>query len=255
LDQGYFSAIPTTPEVGVSSHQPFFLPTGAEPIDHEPEAKDFFVLGAWNVNSRDPEAWEAFLRGATGAWQAERGGPFESPILAGALFFTRPSGAALAKWGAPMPLDLGDDALMGLPSLAAEAAQGAQLVRRIDASRLKTWSKKIVELQPACGWPYASLRSFASSGLLERSLHESGVNIGPADMAAGWPLRLEAADLLEAWAPLLTVRGDTFKVVGQAEGKEGVIACELLVQRVPAEHPFHLLGRRFRIISVSFRNP
>ena len=255
LDQGYFSAIPTTREVGVSSHQPFLLPTGAEPIDHEPEAKDFFVLGAWNVNSRDPAAWESFLRGATGAWQAERGGPFEPPTLSGALFFTRPSGAGQAKWGAPTPLDLGDDALMALPSLAAEAAQGAQLVRRIDDGRLKAWSKKIVELQAACGWPYASLRSFADSGLLGRSLHESGVNIGPADMATGWPLRLDAVDLLEAWAPLLTVRGDTFKVVGQAEGKEGAIACELMVQRVPAEHPFRLLGRRFRIISVRFRNP
>jgi hypothetical protein len=255
LDQGYFSAIPTTPEVGVSSHQPFLLTTGAEPIDHEPEAKDFFVLGAWNVNSRDPAAWESFLRGATGAWQAERGGPFEPPTLSGALFFTRPSGAGLAKWGAPMPLDLGDDALMALPSLAAEAAQGAQLVRRIDDGRLKAWSKKIVELQAACGWPYASLRSFADSGLLGRSLHESGVNIGPAEVAMGWPLRVEAADLLEAWAPLLTVRGDTFKVVGQAEGKEGAIACELMVQRVPAEHHFAPLGRRFRIISVRFRNP
>jgi hypothetical protein len=161
----------------------------------------------------------------------------------------------LAKWGATMPLDLGDGALMALSPLEAEAAQGAQLVRRIDDDRLTAWSKKIVELQPACGWPYASLRSFAGSGLLGRSIDESGVNIGPADMAAGWPLRVEAADLLEAWAPLLTVRGDTFKVIGHAMGPEGGLACELLVQRVAADHPFGLLGRRFRIISVRFRNP
>jgi hypothetical protein len=144
---------------------------------------------------------------------------------------------------------------MALSPLAAEAAQGAQMVRRIDEGRLKAWSRKIVELQPACGWPYASLRSFASSGLLERSLQEGGVNTGPAEVAAGWPLRLEVADLLEAWAPLLTVRGDTFKVVGQAHGIEGSIACELLVQRVAEQHPFPPLGRRFRIISVRFRNP
>jgi hypothetical protein len=255
LDQGFFSAPPTARETGVSSHQPFLLPVDAEAIARETTAKDFFVIGPWNVNSRDPAAWASFLRGAAGTWRADAGGPFESPMLAGPLFFTRPAGAGQAKWGAMASLDLGDEALMALSPIAAEAAQGAQLVRRIDEGRLKAWSKKIVELQPAYGWPYASLRSFADSSLLARSLQESGVNAGPAEVATGWPLRLEAADLLEAWAPVLTVRGDTFKVIGQAEGVEGVVACELVVQRVAEEHPYGPLGRRFRIISARFRNP
>ena len=255
LDQGFFSAPPSTPEAGVSSHQPFLLPVDAGAIAREPTAKDFFVIGPWNVNSRDPAAWASFLRGAAGTWRADAGGPFESPMLSGPLFFTRPAGAGQAKWGAMALLDLGDEALMALSPIAAEAAQGAQLVRRIDEGRLKAWSKKIVELQPAYGWPYASLRSFADSSLLARSLQESGVNAGPAEVTSGWPLRLEAADLLETWAPLLTVRGDTFKVIGQAEGVEGVVACELVVQRVAEEHPFGPLGRRFRIISARFRNP
>jgi hypothetical protein len=152
-------------------------------------------------------------------------------------------------------LDLGDEALMALSPLAAEASQGAQLVRRIDEGRLRAWSQKIVELQPASGWPYASLRSFAGSGLLARSLHESGLNLGPAEVASGWPLKLEEGDLLEAWAPVLTVRGDTFRVLGQAECREGAMTCELVVQRVAEEHPVRPLGRRFRIISVRFRNP
>ena len=255
LDQGFFSAPPSTPEAGVSSHQPFLLPVDAGAIAREPTAKDFFVIGPWNVNSRDPAAWASFLRGAAGTWRADAGGPFESPMLSGPLFFTRPAGAGQAKWGAMASLDLGDEALMALAPLAAEAAQGAQMVRRIDEGRLKAWSQKIVELQPACGWPYASLRSFASSGLLERSLQEGGVNPGPAEVATGWPLRLEAADLLEAWAPVLTVRGDTFRVVGQAESVEGSMVCELVVQRVAEEHPYGPLGRRFRIISARFRNP
>jgi hypothetical protein len=255
LDQGFFSAPPTARETGVSSHQPFLLPVDAEAIARETTAKDFFVIGPWNVNSRDPAAWASFLRGAAGTWRADAGGPFESPLLSGPLFFTRPAGAGQAKWGAMASLDLGDEALMALSPIAAEAAQGAQLVRRIDEGRLKAWSKKIVELQPAYGWPYASLRSFADSSLLARSLQESGVNAGPAEVTSGWPLRLEAADLLETWAPLLTVRGDTFKVIGQAEGVEGVVACELVVQRVAEEHPYGPLGRRFRIISARFRNP
>jgi hypothetical protein len=252
LDQGFFSAPPNLPETGVVSHQPFLIPAEAGAVALAPSAKDYFVLGAWNVNSRDQAAWESFLRGATGSWHADGGGPFESPMLSGALFFTRPSGAGQAKWGAPIALDLSDEGLMALPTLAAEAAQGAQLVRRIDAARLKTWSQKIVDLQPACGWPHSSLRSFAGSGLLERSLQESGVNTGPAEVATGWPLRVEAADLLEAWSPLLTVRGDTFRVVGQAESVEGTITCELVVQRVAEEHSFRPLGRRFRIVSVRF---
>lgn len=255
LDSGFFSAPPTVPEAGVISHQPFFLPANAEAAVGEPSAKDFFVIGPWNVNSRDPAAWECFLRGATGVWRADAGGPFEPPMLSGPLFFTRPSGAGQAKWGAMVSLDLGDEALMALSPLAAEAAQGAQLVRRIDEGRLKAWSQKIVELQPGCGWPYSSLRSFARSGLLARSLAESGINLVPTEMASGWPLRLEETDLLEAWSPLLTVRGDTFKVVGQAESVAGAMACELLVQRVAEEHPFGPLGRRFRIISARFRNP
>ena len=255
LDRGFFSAPPTSSESGVFSHQPFLLPAGGDVLTAPTAAKDFFVLGAWNVNSRDPLAWESFLRGATGVWHADDGGPLDSPPLSGALFFTRPSGAGQAKWGASVALDLGDEALMALPSLAAEAAQGAQLVRKIDEERLKAWARKLVELQPAYGWPHPSLRSFARSGLLSRSLQESGVNLGPAEVPSGWPLRLEAADLLEAWAPLLTVRGDTFKVVGEAEGVAGAIACELVVQRVAEEHPFGPLGRRIRIISVRFRNP
>lgn len=255
LDQGFFSAPPAAPEAGVFSHQPFLLPVDAQASAPGSSAKDFFVLGPWNVNSRNPAAWESFLRGATGAWHAEGGGPFESPILSGPLFFTRPAGAGQAKWGSRLALDLGDEALQALPPLAAEAAQGAQMVRRIDEGRLKAWAGKLVELQPVSGWPFASLSSFAGSGLLARSLEESGVNMVLAEVTPGWPLRLEAADLLEAWAPLLTVRGDTFRIVGLAEGAEGAIACELVVQRVAEEHPCPHLGRRFRIISVRFRNP
>jgi hypothetical protein len=53
---------------------------------------------------------------------------------------------------------------------------------------------------------------------------------------------------------LLALRSDTFKVIGQAEGMAGAVACELLVQRVAEGHPFGPMGRRFRIISVRFRN-
>ena len=255
LDRGFFSAAVAVSEPSAISHQPFLLPVDSASTLSALSAKDYFVLGPWNVNSNDPAAWESFLRGATGSWHAEQGGPFEAHAISGPLLFTRPAGAGQPKWGALSPLDLPDEGLAMLPHLAGTAAQGGQLVRRIDERRLGAWARKIVELQSACGWPYASLRSFAASGLLERSLHESGINGGLADVPSGWPLRLEAGDLLEAWAPLLTVRGDTFRIVGRASAAEGSMACEMLVQRVADEHPLRLLGRRFRIISVRFRNP
>jgi hypothetical protein len=255
LDRGFFSGRTASSEPSAGFHQPFLLPAVSVSALNGPSAHHYYVLGPWNVNSRDPAAWESFLRGAAGSWHAEPGGPFESPAISGPLFFTRPAGAGQPKWGAPSPLDLADEALVMLPQLAGTAGQGGQLVRLIDERRLRAWARKIVELQPTCGWPYASLGSFAGSDLLERSIRESGINGGLADVPSGWPLRLEAADLLEAWAPLLTVRGDTFRIVGKASAPDGSIACELVVQRVAEEHPFAPLGRRFRINSVRFRNP
>jgi hypothetical protein len=255
LDRGFFSAPLTLSEVGVLSHQPFLASVGATANPHDMEAKDFYVLGPWNVNSRDPVAWESFLRACGSAWQADRGGPYEPMPLSGPLFFTRPAGAGQPKWGASLPLDLSDEGLSSLAPLAVQAAQGMQMVRRPDPGRLKIWANKLVELQAIHGWPFASLKAFAGSGLLERSLHESGINGAEALDTPGCPLRLEAGDLLEAWAPLLTVRGDTFKIVGIAESPAGVIACELRAQRVAEAHAQGLLGRKFRIISVQFRNP
>ena len=255
LDRGFFSAPLAVSEVGVLCHQPFFQSARVAANSRTPQAKDLYVLGPWNVNSCDPAAWEAFLNASSSAWQAERGGPYEPVGLSGPLFFTRPAGAGQPKWGSFLPFDLSDAGLSSLAPLAAETALGTQSVRRLDQGMLRIWAHKLVELQASHGWPYASLKAFAGSGLLERSLHESGINGAVAADTPGWPLRLEAGDLLEAWAPLLTVRGDTFKVVGVAEGPEGAMACELRVQRVAEEHPHRLLGRRFRIISVQFRNP
>lgn len=255
LDRGFFSAKPAVPEAGVVSHQPFFAPTGSFFSSQVRSPGQFFVMGPWNVNSRDVDAWESFLRGATGSWRADDGGPFAAPTLTGPLFFTRPTGAGQPKWGAMSVLDLSEAGLAMLPELAGQAAQGSQSVRRIEDVRLRAWARRIVDLQPGCGWPFASLKSFADSGLLERSLRDVDLNAGRSNVASGWPLRLTQGDLLEAWAPLLTVRGDTFRIVGSATSAEGSLACELIVQRVPSEHPFTPLGRRFRIISARFRNP
>ncbi len=251
LDEAFCSARPELAEPGVDSHQPFLLARKPGPA----APADWFVVGPWNLNSRDPVEWESFLRGAPEAWRSAAGGPFTPGLLQGSLFFTRPAGAGQPHWGALAPLDLPDQAIPNLDDTTAEALLAAQAVRKIPDARFRVWAEAIVRLQPECGWPFPSLEAFARSPLLTRSLGEARINEIPDAPAAGLPSRLEAADLLEAWAPVLTVRGDTFLVTGRAEGEGGACLCEMTVQRQPEEHPGPGLGRRFRIVAVRYRHP
>ena len=255
MDSSFFGAAPAVKEAGVTSHNPFLSSSvPSVSADSAGAASGLQVVGPFNVNSRDPAAWEAFLRDSTGVWASDAGGPFEPSPLRGPLFFTRPSGATLAKWGALSAVDLTDAGaeLLGPPAFLGLAGQ--QCVRKLEEAWLVELARRIVELQPSHGWPYPSLQAFGSSGLLEQALVSAGINRPFVTTSPALPIQLTAEDLLEAWAPVLTVRGDTFKVIGQAEGQGGRFTCELIVQRVAAEHPAPHLGRRFRIISVRFRN-
>ena len=255
LDSAFFAAPLTVPEPGVISHNPFLIASGVGMAAGSADAaRGFYVVGPFNINARDPKAWEAFLRASDGVWTAEAGGPFAPQELRGPTFFTRPGGAPLTKWAALSPLDVADGLAGGLPEPAFGGLISQQGVRSFDADKLTELACKIVELQPSHGWPYPSLAAFARSKILEHALEESGINRPYAAVASELPIHLQADDLLEAWAPVLTVRGDTFKVTGRAEGEGGSCVCELIVQRVAEEHLASHLGRRFRIISVRFRN-
>jgi len=255
LDYAFFGAPLTVPEPGVVSHNPFLIASGVGMAAGSADAaRGFYVVGPFNINSRDPKAWEAFLRASDGAWKAEAGGPFEPQEIRGVAFFTRPGGATLAKWGAVSPVDLADGPAGGLLEPAFGGLVTQQGVRSFDVGMLSELARKVVELQPSHGWPYPSLAAFARSRILEHALEEAGINRPYALVASELPIRLKADDLLEAWAPVMTVRGDTFKVVGRAEGEGGSCVCEMIIQRVAAEHSVPHLGRRFRIISVRFRN-
>jgi hypothetical protein len=255
LDSTFFAAPLTVPEQGVVSHNPFLVAAGGGVVAGSTEAaRGFYVVGPFNVNSRDPKAWAAFLRAAEGSWRADAGGPFAPQELRGPTFFTRPGGASLAKWGSLSSVDIADKSAAFLPEIAFAGLTSQQGVRCFDADKLTELALKVVELQPSHGWPYASLAAFARSKILERALEDAGINRPYASVASELPIHLRADDLLEAWAPVLTVRGDTFRITGRAEGEGGSSVCELIVQRVAEEHPASHLGRRFRIISVRFRN-
>ncbi len=255
LDGAFCGAPLGVAEPGVVSHDPFLVsagpPVGADSPD---AARALYVVGPFNINSRDPKAWEAFLRDAIGRWKPDGGGPFGPRELAGALFFTRPAGATLAKWGALSEADVADASAVGLSELALAGLAEQQSVRMIDDAKVGELARRIAEMLPAHGWPYASVQAFAESGVLGDALEAAHVDAPWAASQEASPVRLHPEDLLEAWAPVLTVRGDTLAVVGRAEGEDGSYVCELIVQRIAEEHPAAHLGRRFRIISVRFRN-
>jgi len=255
LDRLFASAPLLKSELGVVAHNPFLVASGlgVPTVDAE-VARGLQIVGPFNVNSRNAKAWEAFLGGSTGRWQADKGGPFAPSELQGPLFFTQPQGATLAKGGALSSVDVEDQAAMRLPGSVLTALAGQQGVRSVDKRKLTELAQRIVELQPSQGWPFPSLESFARSQLLSRALEESGINSPFAAVAPELPIHLKAEDLLESWAPILAVRGDTFKVTGQAVGLGGSSVCEIIIQRVAEEHPTGHLGRKFRIISVRFRN-
>lgn len=256
LDRAYFGPSAVTTATGVFPANPYLVEAGgiAWPSVAAGTASGTLIVGPFNVNSRDVKAWELFLADASGAWKPEAGGPFEPRELSGPLFFTRPVGAALAKWGAAEPVDLADEDASFLSPDQLAGLAGQQCVRNLSPSKLPAVAARIVDLQLDHGWPYPSLEAFARSRILEDALEAASVDKPYAAVTSVLPIRLQAVDLLEAWAPVLTVRGDTFSVVGRAEGEGGSCVCELTVQRVAEEQPVSCLGRRFRIISVRFRN-
>ena len=255
LDSAFFAAPLTVPEPGVVSHNPFLIAASGWAVAGSADiARGLYVVGPFNINSRDPKAWEAFLRATDGEWKADAGGPFTPQELRGPAFFTRPGGASLAKGGSLSQVDIEDKSAAVLSDTAFAGLTTQQGVRSFDAGILSELARKVVELQPTHGWPYRSLAAFARSRILDQALEESGINRPYVSVAPELPIHLKSNDLLEAWAPVLTVRGDMFKVTGRAEVAGGSSVCELIVQRVAGEHPASHLGRCFRIISVRFRN-
>jgi hypothetical protein len=54
---------------------------------------------------------------------------------------------------------------------------------------------------------------------------------------------------LRAFGPLLTVRGDTFRILARAsDPRGGSVEVEWIVQRVAEEQAIPALGRRFRVV-------
>lgn len=222
-----------------------------------PEAADRLTLaGAFNVNSRDVDAWERLLTSAASTWSSDAGGPWGVRSLTGAWWATLPSGAQLAPFGSPVPVNLTDEELAALAPEALQPVAAQQGVRQLPPAVSRRWAEAIVASQPTHGWPYPSLEAWARSGLMEKSLNTAAVNQFLGVELLDSPADLRAGHFLRAFAPLLTVRGDTFIIRSRAVSATGDAAVEVewTVQRVPEAQAISALGRHFRVIRARIRN-
>ena len=86
---------------------------------------------------------------------------FIDKVVVHPVFFTRPGGASLAKWGALSQVDIADKSAAFLSDTAFAGLTNQQGARSFDAGKLSELARKVVELQPTHGWPYRSLAAFA----------------------------------------------------------------------------------------------
>jgi hypothetical protein len=218
-------------------------------------AAGWCVAGPFNVNSRDVDAWERLLSASPYAWAPDGGAPVASPPLTGSWLCTLPSGAHLAPYGIAQAVNLADAAWSGRPPAELRELAGQQAVRELTPAMTRRWAEAIVAEQPRHGWPYPSLEAFTASGLLAKALEVAEVNRALGVDGASGPAALRTTHFLQAFGPLLTVRGDTFRIIARATSPNGDASMEVewIVQRLPEMQAIPALGRRFRVIRARIR--
>ncbi|MGA0333859.1 MAG: hypothetical protein ACO3NW_07880, partial [Kiritimatiellia bacterium] len=256
------------------------------------------VQGAFNVNSLSKTAWKAVLSSMVNA---------ELPVvnpLTRALSWESPAGIRFSRFG---------HVLSSIPYNRGEPGHEGfwQGWRKLSAAELDALAEEIVQEVKARG-PFRSMADFvnrtpssptlahrrkgALQAALDRTVNRQGTDL-PADLggqaerplgaaysdafdgesesagAAGYLLQ---GDLLQALAPVFTVRSDTFVVRGYAEtpGPGGASLrawCEAVVQRdaeyldpadpawaQPASDTLQAVnqrfGRRFKVVSFRWLN-
>ena len=204
-------------------------------------ALDFFIDGAFNVNSASREAWASLL------WSAGAR-PF-SP--AAACFPTRPTSVNVPLVGLA-ELRLWDDE--ELDALAAERLEESvinQPIRLLSRSQVDRLAEALAE-EVLAGGPFPSLAAFSEAGAIDRALATAGLNRRLEAHGEEVALRLSGADIVELFGPQLGVRGDTF-AVDIAVSRDGCHGfATFVMQRMPETEalPAHL-GRRIKVISMT----
>lgn len=250
-------------------------------------AGHLMVDGAFNVNSTSVDAWEAFLSGTHGMpyQKIDANGNitgFEA-VKDGMVRFPR----VQSVFGKEMKSDSADENYwVGFRALTqeevrelAEAIVGEIRARGPFLSMADFVNRKLEmgehghmgALQAALD---KTINANINSGFTLNATHPS---LPPdAKQAAGFPGQLLQGDILQALAPCMTVRSDTFTIraygesINPSTGKvEAKAWCEATVQRYPdpisgsssqpslseLARPSSKFGRQFRVTSFRWLNP
>jgi hypothetical protein len=225
--------------------------------------------GAFNLNSVNPAAWAAVLRGvrfpAPLAFNYLDASATTGTTEDTAIATVQSSDAQFFRFSQSAQETYKAEA--GLASADAETTSPANThlfrrgMRTLTAAQVSAFAAKIVELMgvkhaaaDSAGGPFRSLEEFLSpSGLfagvdadgnalaprslIEAAIADAGVNADIAEFSSQW---LTQADVMTALAPVLFPRSDTFviRTYGEAvnpatSATEGRAWCEAIVQRVP----------------------
>ncbi len=215
--------------------------------------------GAFNINSTSIQAWTALLGSMRGLQRESLEGdlskgdhPLSRSIISGAPGTTSISSPSQSEvWNAFRSLSDADIASLAEKIVAEVRKRGpfisvADFVNR----RLSTDAT----LSASGTLDQAIANSNINSGLETPGMTEL-TDVGPVPTAAnrsraishGMPGHFNQGDLLTALAPVITARGDTFRIraYGEATSKDGKVSrawCEAVVQRTidyvdPADDP------------------
>jgi hypothetical protein len=245
------------------------------PDGHRKSAAHLLIDSPFNVNCGRVDVWEALLASTFGT---------DVPV--------REAGNIRAVQGEGVPVlrhlpALGQDFESQVDPVSRDTAKWSGY-RRLEADQVRELAEEVVREVRERG-PFLSLAEFINrrpvsgdlgrSGALQAALEKAGINdalLDPAfniptggNTADGAPGVLTQADLLTPLAPILTARGDTFRIraYGEAGGPDGTTVrawCEAVVQRVPDyldpaekawETPALPVNQRFgrRFVELGFR--
>lgn len=245
-------------------------------------ASHLLLKGSFNVNSLSGPAWAAMLGRTIHDWEYDSS---EAPtdLANGFLNLSHSTDDTIRAIGGL----LSDDSLTSVdPDDLSGPVKAGRLAMRYPLRQLTgeqifnpTTEKDdalvdflLTELEThfASNPPFESLAEFANSGILDRAIRLSNINGSIADFS---PAYITQCKVLEALAPFLSVRSDTFVVrsvgtiVDPITGQRGnQIICEAAIQRIPdrvdgdatrlsedAVSNENSFGRRFTIVDMNWR--
>lgn len=275
------------------------VPTGLQTA----RAAEYLLIdGAFNINSTSVAAWMGLLGGTLpgmanptsggvtgqdfvwdttitdeilGNWRYRAGGGNDQVFALSNAHFRLPNTATyLEQDYASVRDDLGasDDGTR----FAASFLLG---VRSFSKLQIQTLARNVVNRIKANGAPFRSVAAFVESGLLQAAIDESGFN---NDLPALSTAYLSQGDILQAIAPRLVARSDTFTIRAYGEVTDSVVAgsevpavrarawVEMTVQRTPVKHrtaddpddnmtptleTVGNFGRQFRVVGLRWLSP